>query len=698
MFGNIPRIGLLSISSAGAINAGFKLDACTAFFCACLLGMLPWSMRANSADSGWLYVLDPRIELQISGSGEVKNYEIAMFGRSPGVTDEMLDFFSGTLSLNTQKQWTDGTTLVVDGTPGDHTLRVKLTAQGRENWSARKRNFYSGKEWDTLKLVTTGVLPGITGEYENARESGPNFDEYLRLRETPCGVWFDLEFAMADEELVDQFARRVSEDTFIFKSSASGPEKNRTLSEMQIRLLYNTTVNEQGAEPMAYKVVLNANNRANLNFPWNRIEERIYRKLAPGGISSRAFRLHSKPLNSSLIDALKKIETAHDLFKAGSAEADALLLNAATQLGGGIGLAQALADRWSDRRRLVAAIRNAALGVDFGLETLWHELGWTYGDLYIDPDFVLKMYRTAGVNPEESHASQWELMRIVIEAGPFDLNAFLVTHHLKVEDLRASPYAIWELAKEASIDGRFGKANARLALQLVSRGGGNVEEREAAIRQCHSILIGKRTAPFEPRECIRSRLGAVYMLSGTAKLLANPVQVAASLSTKFANDNLRSAFAKAFDAAERFAEQEAAHYSGCRGFFTWESNRRAYKKSVLLGFIDEVQSVLAGKISKINEASRDSEATLEELTKNLHTFMKGPRDYDVKGSEDPAPGDSFYFAEGEEIELQSTWKSYRDALSELLYAIDSERAEHEWKECINRRRLDFLTRLKSQSQ
>ena len=138
-----------------------------ALACACLLGIPPWTVLAQSSESGWLYVLDPRFELRVWGISEVKDYEIQVYGRSPGVADERWDIFCGKVRLNAEKQWVDGGKLVLQGKLGDLTLQMKFTAQGGDNWSARKRNYYPGKDWDALKLVPTGVLPGITGRYEN---------------------------------------------------------------------------------------------------------------------------------------------------------------------------------------------------------------------------------------------------------------------------------------------------------------------------------------------------------------------------------------------------------------------------------------------------------------------------------------------------------------------------------------------------
>ena len=699
MSGTISKTGRCPLQASTVSGVRSSMKVLQALLYAYFTAMLPLVALAGSTDVGWLYVLDPRVELRVhSLETEKCEYELQIFGRSPGVPNDPLDFLRGTLERESEDVWVHGGTLRLQGNLGDPTLRMNLKGQGSYNWSARKRNFYSGAESDTLTLVPTGVLPGVTGQYENRGESGPSYDEHLTLRETPGGLRFDIEFAMAGEELVNLSARRISKDTFLFRRSTSTLAQKDDLAELRISIVERPDKTNRNAECLAHKVVLNAGNIDALAFPWNRIDRRIYEKLAPGGVSSRAFRLHSKPLSQDLVQSLEKAEKADALFTTEREKAVAMYLEAATELGGGIGLAQAFADRRSHGETLRSAIRNAGGGVDFGLETLWRELGWSHGDLYIDPAFVLKMYRDAGISTEERQGAQWELMQLAHESGSFNLNAFLIEHRLKVEDLRASPYAIWELAQEASTGGRFGKANATLALQLVLRGGGTVEERETAIRQCHAILKGARREPFELAECIRSRVGNAYLLSRTGlKPEVNAGEVSAVLRAKLETNVLRAAFAKASECAENYAEAESQHYSGCRGFVTWESNRMAYKKSVLFAFIGDVSAVLAGKIPEEVESSGDSEATLGELMKDLSSFMRGPLEEVVQDDQDPALADSFYYGEETKEEpSQAAWIAYRDALAQLLHAIKPSQSERNWTQWLNNRRIEFLLRFKNQ--
>ena len=683
------------LRSLAGLAGRLKHGVLHTFLCASLMHMTAIVSLADSTDSGWLYVLDPRIELRVWPVSDGNEYDIRIFGSSPGVTEEFLDHFSGQLKRKSENQWADGKTLVAEGKLGDPTLRIKLTAQGEKNWSARKRNYYPGKEWDTLTLASTAVLTGITGIYENAGESGPNFDEYLTMQEVSGGMLFNLEFVMAGEELMHRFARQVSQHRFLFKGSGSTSGSKGELIELEINVGDVSNDNEPGMEPMAHKATLTASNPDALSFPWNAIRNRSYQKLAPGGVSSRTFRLRSKPINPRLAASLEKLRRADALFPKDREKAAALYGEASVELGGGTGLAQALADRRSNWMMLRTALSNACMGVDFGLEILWRELGWSHGDLYIDPGFILKAHAAVGVDAKERNLTQWELMQITLESGDLDLNAFLLQHHLKAEDLRVSPYAIWEVAQEASRGGRFGGPNPNLALQLVLRGGGNIEEREAAIKQCHAILKGARTEPFQLEECIRSRVGKAYLLSRAAPQRINAVNSAASLSANLQTNALRGSFSKAFESAQKFFEEESQYYSGCRGFFTWESNRLAYQHSRLRQFVEEMHSIASGKLPGMSAGDNDSETTLAALTKELHLFMRGPLDEVIGEGQDPALEDSFYFAEGEGAELHQKWEEHQESVAIFLCVVKPERTKEDWKRWMNEDRIAFLLRFKN---
>jgi hypothetical protein len=190
-------------------------------------------------------------------------------------------------------------------------------------------------------------------------------------------------------------------------------------------------------------------------------------------------------------------------------------------------------------------------------------------------------------------------------------------------------------------------------------------------------------------------VGKAYLLSRAAPQGINAVNSAAALSANLQTNALRGSFAKAFESAQKFFEEESQYYSGCRGFFTWESNRLAFQHSRLREFADDMHSIASGKLPEMSAVAEDSETLLAELTKELHVFMRGPLDEVIDEDQDPALEDSFYFAEGESAELHQKWEEHQESVAKFLCAVKPERTKEYWKRWMNEDRTAFLLRFKN---
>jgi len=135
--------------------------------------------------------------------------------------------------------------------------------------------------------------------------------------------------------------------------------------------------------------------------------------------------------------------------------------------------------------------------------------------LYLDgssqpgnPLLALELYDAAKkANPKHSLPGEAEivdLLKMAVAAGPFDLDAFLNQHNVT----ERGPYFLWKLAEEASVNGRFGKPDSELVLQLVVRGSGSLSERLSAVRAAYTNWAGKGEARFEYKSHLKSVEGA----------------------------------------------------------------------------------------------------------------------------------------------------------------------------------------------
>ena len=103
MSGTISKTGLGPLQASTASGICSNTRVLQALLYACLTAMFPWAALAGSTDVGWLYVLDPRVELRVHSLETQKcEYELQIFGRSPGVQDDLLDVFRGTLERESE--------------------------------------------------------------------------------------------------------------------------------------------------------------------------------------------------------------------------------------------------------------------------------------------------------------------------------------------------------------------------------------------------------------------------------------------------------------------------------------------------------------------------------------------------------------------------------------------------------------------
>jgi hypothetical protein len=147
-------------------------------------------------------------------------------------------------------------------------------------------------------------------------------------------------------------------------------------------------------------------------------------------------------------------------------------------------------------------------------------------DFYTDPLIAWDLYQTAKkANPKgtfEQEEDVASLLKMAVAAGPFDTAAFFKKHSLarqKFEDGEGAiptmrknkePYALWEMAESASVDGSHGQADGRLVLQLVARGPATLSERLSAVTAAHKTWMSGRQSGFKLLDHIGPEKAAEY--------------------------------------------------------------------------------------------------------------------------------------------------------------------------------------------
>lgn len=99
------------------------------------------------------------------------------------------------------------------------------------------------------------------------------------------------------------------------------------------------------------------------------------------------------------------------------------------------------------------------------------------------PSLALDIYRQAKKANPSLQINGVETMEMCAAAGKLDINALIKKYPLENENR----YGVWELAEEASREGRFGSPNSQLVLQLVCRGGPDPHQKGAMMRAVSSL-------------------------------------------------------------------------------------------------------------------------------------------------------------------------------------------------------------------
>lgn len=135
-----------------------------------------------------------------------------------------------------------------------------------------------------------------------------------------------------------------------------------------------------------------------------------------------------------------------------------------------------------------------------------------------DPKKALEIYKEAKKNNPNlklyDEKDKLKTLKLAAKSNNFDAKAFIKKY--KIKDTNSSPYYIWELAQEASKNGRFGKANPKLVFDLVVRGGNVPAEYEAAVKDTYNNWQNG-IAKFDLCKFITSGMGMGYCSYRTEK-------------------------------------------------------------------------------------------------------------------------------------------------------------------------------------
>lgn len=308
-----------------------------------------------------------------------------------------------------------------------------------------------------------------------------------------------------------------------------------------------------------------------------------------------------------------------------------------------------------------------------------------------DPFLALAIYEKGKkINPGMKFYDEAERVRAirrVIEAGPFEANAFVKKY--RIDTTRVNEfYSVWEIAEEASRrKGRFADVDNKLLFQLISRGGGVPAELMIAVDTAYKAWKENQKFEFNICNYVTSGYGMGFCARRGAD--ANEVQInkrLAQLTARLKNNSgkyLKPAYKAAANFLEAKVWNEELH--GGSGYAAWATESLVKQKNE---FIQLVENLNSGRVPKDVGGLKDNDARLNKVYNDvLVKLRKKPlTDFNAEVNADGLK------------KTQRLWIPYRDATVALLYAMKPDIAKQQWNNWVTGQRIKELTALLNNSR
>lgn len=301
-----------------------------------------------------------------------------------------------------------------------------------------------------------------------------------------------------------------------------------------------------------------------------------------------------------------------------------------------------------------------------------------------NPKKALEVYNQAKKsNPSlklYDEKNKLETLKLAAKSNDFDVKAFIKKYNIK--DTNSSPYFIWELAEEASKNGRFGKANPKLVFDLVVRGGNVPAEYEEAVKDTYKNWQ-KGIAKFNLCEFITSGMGMGYCANKAEKKRKikreNEIKQFKDTLTKANQIFLDEALKYTNEFIEKKAILEEGHGGSGRASFL--INSESEQKSEYLKLLKKVKKGFIPKSKySLEHYDRELNATYKKVLKKL---KKSSIEYTMSY---PITFDNIKT-------VQRLWIKYRDTNTKLFLALSPSSKKEEWNAYLTKERIKQLKQI-----
>ncbi|MDA8611135.1 hypothetical protein N9L35_01985 [Alphaproteobacteria bacterium] len=285
---------------------------------------------------------------------------------------------------------------------------------------------------------------------------------------------------------------------------------------------------------------------------------------------------------------------------------------------------------------------------------------------------------------EPAYLSQWKpTLSLCLKAGSFDAVGFLKRFD-EYEDYQRNknkPYSGWLLAEKASIGSYGNKPDNSLALKIVCRSANVPAELQAAVKFLSDTDLKKVNKPFNICNHITSGMGQSFCAQRNTRVSERSIEIQVQeLEGKLSPENsslLKRVLNLGFSYIENKVKTEEQHAGSGRG--GWVAESIGQQKQELLSFLNNVAELKhIGSKPNYKEVEFKVAFLLKEVLANL--------------SERPVLGDGS-LSLAQVLDSQERWENYAAEISKLLFALDSQRTELQWKAYMYAKRAENLESL-----
>ncbi len=315
----------------------------------------------------------------------------------------------------------------------------------------------------------------------------------------------------------------------------------------------------------------------------------------------------------------------------------------------------------------------AKMGHEKALEEVLNELFFRAGNfLKANPELAYKIFKIAkSKNPSMKLTEQDPMIVVIkeaIEPGPFDAKNFIEKYKLKDSEINGD-YAVWNLATEASVGGRFGPPNPNLVLQLVSRGGWVPQEVMGAVDDTYANWKENKNVEFKPCDYVTSGYGQGYCAGLDEKQANKEFLIRVDKLTPKLNNHAGKWLGSCYLIASRYIEEKAWKEEGSdgTGYIAWAKESIIVQKTAYLDLVNKINKG-EGLDSVVTDSDADKKLN-DAYRKVIDQLTKKPID-DIRC---PITADNIK-------QVQRRWIKYRDSSSQLFAEIAPAISIIKWNE------------------